>query len=244
MQNMIRNMTIAVLATGLAACEAQNAEDTNVMTGGADTMAQAGVDSLAQQQEGMGERMEFEFQPVNNSEASGEVYATPAEGRTTIILTINAADTAQGQRHMAHIHAGTCENIGQVVAPLEAVTTVSGEGTSTTLLGQDFETFADGWEITDYAVKGSAKRLPPEANLVEALVSRLQSELLPGHEFTPGSYNEEVLAVLEGIGNSCRRTVSEEELNEMRVRLMELMAKWRGLEPGESLEMIFSLFPA
>ena len=144
MQNMIRNMTIAVLATGLAACEAQNAEDTNVMTGGADTMAQAGMDSLAQQQKGMGERMEFEFQPVNNSEASGEVYATPAEGRTTIILTINAADTAQGQRHMAHIHAGTCENIGQVVAPLEAVTTVSGEGTSTTLLGQDFETFADG----------------------------------------------------------------------------------------------------
>ena len=103
---------------------------------------------------------------------------------------------------------------------------------------------ADGWDITDFAVKGSAKRIPPEANLVEALVSRLQSELLPGHEFTPGSYNEEVLAVLEGIGNSCRRTVSEEELNEMRVRLRELMAKWRGLEPGASLEMIFSLVPA
>jgi hypothetical protein len=103
---------------------------------------------------------------------------------------------------------------------------------------------ADGWDITDFAVKGAAKKIPPEANLVEALVSRLQSELLPGHEFTPESYNEEVLAVLEGIGNPSRRSVTEDELNEMRVRLRELMSKWRGLEPGESLELIFSLVPA
>jgi hypothetical protein len=103
---------------------------------------------------------------------------------------------------------------------------------------------AGGWDITDFAVKGSAKRIPPEANLVEALVSRLQQELMPGKEFTVDAYNEEVLAVLEGIGNPSRRPVTEEELKEMRVKLGELMAKWRALEPGESLEMIFSLVPA
>lgn len=103
---------------------------------------------------------------------------------------------------------------------------------------------ADGWDIPDFAVKGAAKRIPPEANLVEALVSRLQQELMPGSEHTVDSYNEEVLAILEGIGNPCRRTVSAQELSEMRVRLRELMSKWRGLEAGESLELIFSLVPA
>lgn len=103
---------------------------------------------------------------------------------------------------------------------------------------------ADGWDIPDFAVKGAAKRIPPEANLVEALVSRLQQELMPGSEHTVDSYNEEVLAILEGIGNPSRRAVTEEELNEMRGRLRELMSKWRGLEPGEALELIFSLVPA
>jgi hypothetical protein len=103
---------------------------------------------------------------------------------------------------------------------------------------------ADGWNITDFAVKGTAKRIPPEANLVEALVSRLQTELLPGHAFTADSYNQEVEAVLEGIGNPLRRPVTDDELNEMRLRLRECMSRYRALEPGQSLELIFSLVPA
>lgn len=97
----------------------------------------------------------------------------------------------------------------------------------------------DGWDITAFAEKGVGKRLPSEANLVEALVSRLQQELMPGHEFTVESYNEEVLAVLEGIGNPARRPVTEAELNEMRSRLRGLMAKWKAIEPGQSIELEF-----
>jgi len=102
---------------------------------------------------------------------------------------------------------------------------------------------AAGWDIPEFAVKGNAERIPPEANLVEALVGRLQRELMPGTEFTALTYNEEVVAVLEGIGNPSRRPVTEEELTEMRVRLRELMGRWGGLEPGESLELNFSLVP-
>src|SRR4051812_46358074 len=32
----------------------------------------------------------------------------------------------------------------------------------------------DGWNIEDFAVKGASSRIPPQANLVEALVGRLQ----------------------------------------------------------------------
>jgi hypothetical protein len=102
---------------------------------------------------------------------------------------------------------------------------------------------AAGWDISEFAVKGNAKRIPAEANLVEALVSRLQNELMPGVHFTPESYNEEVLAILEGIGNPARRPVTQDELTEMRTRLRELIAEWKALEPGESIELDFSLVP-
>ena len=97
----------------------------------------------------------------------------------------------------------------------------------------------DGWDISEFAVRGNAKRIPPEANLVEALVSRLQREAMPGTEFTTESYNEEVVAVLEGIGNPLRRPVTDAELAEMRARFRELISRWRELSPGESIELTF-----
>lgn len=103
---------------------------------------------------------------------------------------------------------------------------------------------ADGWNIPDFAVKGNAKKIPPEANLAEALVSRLQRELMPGMVFSADTYNEEVLAVLEGIGNPSRRPVTEDELTDMRTRLRELVSQWKELEPGQSIELNFPLVPA
>ena len=146
MRRMFEGMTIAALALGLAACEARDDADDTTMTGDVDTMAQTGADTITQQQEGMGERMQLQLEAVNNSGASGQVDITPADGRTTIILTLDAGEAGgeDGQRHMAHVHAGTCANIGQAVAPLEAVATVSARGSSTTLLGQDLHAIADG----------------------------------------------------------------------------------------------------
>jgi len=97
----------------------------------------------------------------------------------------------------------------------------------------------DGWDVSDFAVKGAAERLPDDANLVEALVGRLQRDLMPGSNFNADSYNEEVEAVLEGIGNPLRRTVNPEELSVMRAVLRGLLAEWNALAPGQSLELRF-----
>ncbi len=97
----------------------------------------------------------------------------------------------------------------------------------------------DGWDISDFAVKGASKTIPPQGNLVEALVGRLQRDLMPGTGFTAESYNEEVDAVLEGIGNPERRAVTEDELADMRRRLQELLGKFSSLAPGESIELEF-----
>ena len=97
----------------------------------------------------------------------------------------------------------------------------------------------DGWEITDFATKGASKTIPPQANLVEALVGRLQRDLMASSDFTAASYNDEVAAVLEGIGNPERRPVTEDELENMRTQLRELLDRWVALGPGESLRLIF-----
>jgi hypothetical protein len=96
-----------------------------------------------------------------------------------------------------------------------------------------------GWDIEDFTVKGIASRLPAEANLVEAIVGRLQRDLMPGSEFTAESFNEEVEAVLEGIGNPARRWVTEPELAHMRSELREMLSRWKDLAPGQSIEIQF-----
>ena len=98
----------------------------------------------------------------------------------------------------------------------------------------------DGWDIEDFTVKGMASRLPAEANLVEAIVGRLQRDVIPGSGFTAESFNEEVEAVLEGIGNPARRRVTESELADMRSRLRELVSRWKALSPGNSIELEFN----
>jgi hypothetical protein len=99
----------------------------------------------------------------------------------------------------------------------------------------------EGWDIGDFAVKGNAAKLPPQANLVEALVGRLQRDIMPGTEFTADTFNEEVNAVLEGIGNPERRHVTSAELDKMRSRLRDLLAQWKALSPGESLSLEFTM---
>ena len=97
----------------------------------------------------------------------------------------------------------------------------------------------DGWNMEDFNVKGISKTIPVEANLVEAIVGRLQRDLMPGSDFTAESFNAEVLAVLEGIGNPSRRSVTEEELSMMRVRLRELLQEYKSIPPGESITLNF-----
>ncbi|MNC95097.1 hypothetical protein D3C83_121220 [compost metagenome] len=62
---------------------------------------------------------------------------------------------------------------------------------------------------------------------------------MPESGFTVESYNEEVEAVLVGIGNPARRHVTAEELQLMRERLRELLSQWKALPPGESIFLEF-----
>ena len=140
MRTILGGMTAAALALGLAACETggEAAHDT-VTTGGADTAGQTVQET--------GGRMELQLEPVNNSGVSGEVYLTPVQGSTTVVVVIEPSDTvgSEGHSHAAHIHSGTCDNIGGVVAPLETIVNNPTSGpTSTTFVQLDMATLGDG----------------------------------------------------------------------------------------------------
>lgn len=149
MRRTFWSITAVALAVGVSACEPrEGAEDTAVTTGGADTAGgMMQDDSITRMQEGMGERMEFAFEPVRNSGASGEVYLTPVSDSTTVVITLEPPSDAaeQPHHHMAHIHTGTCDAIGSVVAPLDTVVSGPDRGpTSTTVVGIDIATLTDG----------------------------------------------------------------------------------------------------
>lgn len=143
MRRTTMTLAAAALTFGLAACETEggaDGADTAMMTGGADTMS-------AMQQEGMGERMEIQFQAVNNSGVGGEVYLTPTGERTTVVVTLQppAGADPSGHTHMAHIHTGTCANIGTVVASLDTIVNDTSRGpTSTTVVDISLAALTDG----------------------------------------------------------------------------------------------------
>lgn len=143
MKRMLSGLAAAALALGLAACETGGeAADDTTTTGGADTAG-----SATETPQEMGGRMEVQLEPVNNSGASGEVYLTPVEGSTTVVVVLEQSDSVgnEGQSHAAHIHSGNCENIGGVVAPLEAIVSNPTSGpTSTTFVQHGMETIGDG----------------------------------------------------------------------------------------------------
>ena len=159
MRGMLKTMAAAALVTGLAACETREpADDAATTTGRADTMAGSGADTMAgtgtmtdtSGRAGPGVRIDAELQALNNSGVSGSVGLTPDANGTVVVLSVQPSDSMAtgGRRHMAHIHSGSCDNIGAVVAPLDSVATdAPGGATSTTRVNLDVATIADGNHI-------------------------------------------------------------------------------------------------
>jgi len=100
-----------------------------------------------------------------------------------------------------------------------------------------FGLVAGGWDITTFAERGAARRLPPEAVQVEFLVGQLQAELLG-----PQSDEATFLATLRQSFTNAGVTALEitpEQLGQVRSRARELLDRWRALPVGESFELSF-----
>lgn len=99
------------------------------------------------------------LEPLSESGISGQVIAS-AEGSQTRVQVLIAGGqpnaTLQG-----HIHMGTCDAPGEVVAPLEAVeTNDEGSGESTSTVSVDPATVFDGGHIVVYHEAGGEPGAP------------------------------------------------------------------------------------
>jgi hypothetical protein len=150
--NTTRLWVLAALPFALAACGGGDDE----AAGGADTTA-ASMDSMTTTTStmpadtGMGGAQAMgsavTMNAVGSSGVTGQAQFMDHSGGT--MVTVNL--TAQGNTtHSGHIHTGTCDAPGQVVAPLQDVTLANGTGSSSSTLQIPLATVMNGQHIVAY----------------------------------------------------------------------------------------------
>jgi len=94
---------------------------------------------------------------------------------------------------------------------------------------------AAGWDIEDTTGKGARGPLPPEAVMVEHIVGLLDVERGSGHWMSGAEFR----SALEDAGKPAP-LLDDDALTRIRARRSELLARWRELAPGATLELEFS----
>lgn len=108
------------------------------------------------------------------------------------------------------------------------------------LRGGFYGLLAAGWSIPDFEVKGTGRRLADEAIVTECIVGQLTNAVLGGREIAAKDFNWLVgEAVRAARPAAVAPTVDDALLRTMRERLAALLARWRVLPPGETLELDF-----
>lgn len=82
---------------------------------------------VAAEEAGMSEPMTSDLSELNDSGVSGTVTLTPMENQTKV--TINLTGAPEGGVHPAHIHKGTCDNLGAPTYPLNDIRNGTSETT-------------------------------------------------------------------------------------------------------------------
>ena len=98
---------------------------------------------------------------LNNSGVSGQAQIME-HGAAETMVTV----TLQGQgsgTHPGHIHSGTCNQLGAVVAPLESVAMANGTGTSTSTVKVSMGTVMNGQHVVNFHAGSGENPMAPVA---------------------------------------------------------------------------------
>lgn len=99
------------------------------------------------------------LQSMNNSGVTGTATLTPLDGQTRVRVELVGASEGP---HMGHIHQGTCDNLGSVMAPLEEVNVVTpgGPADMTTEVRFGADAIMDGNHVIAYHQSGAPDHGP------------------------------------------------------------------------------------
>lgn len=106
------------------------------------------------------------------------------------------------------------------------------------LSGGFYGLLAAGWNIPDFEVKGTGRRLEDEAVVAECIVGQLTNAVFGSQPVATADFNwlvaEAVRAVRPG---AVVLAVDDATFRTLRERLAALLDRWRALPPGETLEL-------
>ena len=103
-----------------------------------------------------------------------------------------------------------------------------------------FGLVAAGWDIQETGGQGARGPLPPEAITVEHIVGSLDAERAGGTTWTAAEFNAQAALFAATHGLAEPRMLMDTELERLRAVREELLARWRALPPGETLELSFT----
>ncbi|HEY9229125.1 MAG TPA: hypothetical protein VIP11_20915 [Gemmatimonadaceae bacterium] len=100
---------------------------------------------------------------------------------------------------------------------------------------------ADGWDISSFEAPGAARRIPEEAGLAELIVGFFDVERATGIVSTAADFNWKIDTHLDerGLPPTPFR-MTDERLEQIRSLRGELFARWRDVQPGDTLELRFT----
>ncbi|HEX8319247.1 hypothetical protein [Longimicrobium sp.] len=83
-------------------------------------------------------------------------------GANQTMVTVTLTGTGSGS-HPGHIHSGTCDNLGAVVAPLQTVERANGNGTSTSTVEVPIATVMNGQHVVNFHAGAGDNPMAPVA---------------------------------------------------------------------------------
>lgn len=100
-----------------------------------------------------------------------------------------------------------------------------------------FGLVASGWSVETFSEPGVTKRLPPEAKYAEFLVEQLEREHRFGECSTADAFNATIADSVRQAGLAPYRPILQKELDAIRARYEELLARYVALPDGNKLEL-------
>jgi hypothetical protein len=96
---------------------------------------------------------------------------------------------------------------------------------------------AQGWNFSDFGSPWPRGRLPAEATISEQIVGVFDLERRTGEPATAKDLNAKLSEYCAENGFPAPRRFTEEDLDRVRQKRAELFAKWKGVRPGDALEI-------
>ncbi len=98
---------------------------------------------------------------------------------------------------------------------------------------------AEGWDLSDFGAPWSKGRLPADLDPSELIVGFLDGERAGGVQWSAADFNAKAASyhAQHGLRETCR--ISPSELERVRAVRDELIARWRALPAGATLELPF-----